>query len=207
MKCALCGMEYGVSHSCPGPIPPSAESQNPLPTGFALWHYLGEAWRIIRWDDAAIRRVKDDPRALLYGIFIWAGANTIALLLILYLRVRNPRLLSPGPLLFLVIFALLYSGTLSLIQIGIVHLVAKFFCAGEGRFVQVLRPLLLASFVYVLQVIPVAGVLIAGLAFVAVMVMVFDEVHGMPQLTAFLVSAAAGVGLRILTGDIFRPPF
>jgi len=207
MKCEVCGLEYGMSHNCPGPIPATAESQNPAPPGFALWHYLGEAWRIVRWDDAAIRRVKDDPRVMPYGIFIWAATNTIALLVILYSRVRNPRLLRPGPLLFVILFSLLYSATLSLLQMGIVHFVARFFCAGEGRFVQVLRPLLLASFVYVLQVIPIAGVLIAGLAFVAVMVMVFDEVHGMPQLTAFLVSAAAGVGLRILTGDIFRPPF
>jgi len=205
MKCEACGLDYQETHNCSA-VPPT-EEQLIAAEGSGFGHYLREAWRIVRWDDLAIRRVKDDPNALGYGLLIWTATNAISLLVILYTRSRHPERISPVAVLFLVAISLLYAATLGLIQLGIVHLAAKFFCAGEGKFVQVLRPLLLASFVYILQVIPVAGILIAGLAWVCVMVMVFDEVHGMPQLTSFLVSAGAGVALRILTGDIFRMPF
>jgi len=159
--------------------------------------------RIVRWDDEAIRRVKDDPRVLPYGILIWTLANAIPYLIIVFLWANKPSALRPTQLLVSFAAALVLGAILGLIQVGIVHLVAKYFCGGDGRFVQILRPLLLVSFVYVLQAIPVAGTLIAGIAWVCVMVMVFDEVDEMPQLTAFVVSAVAGLGLRLLIGRLF----
>ena len=207
MRCDVCGQEYGMSHNCPGPIPAAADPQNPVPEGFALFHYLGEGWRIVRWDDVAIRRVMDDARALPYGILIWVLANTIPFLTLVYLNAKRPATLSPVHVAAVLGVILLYAAILWLVQMGVVHLVAKYFCAGDGKFIQIMRPLLLASMVFILQVIPIAGVLISGLAMVCVMVMVFDEVDGMPQLTAFLVSAAAGFGLRLLTGSVFSMPF
>jgi hypothetical protein len=202
MKCEACGQEFLTTHSCNGPIQAAAEPENPHPQGFALFHYLAEAWRIVRWDDAAIRRVKDDPRVLPYGILIWLLANAIPFLLLVYLWAKKPSNLTPERVLFAFATALLYGAILGLVQIGIVHLIAKYFCGGDGDFIQLLRPLLLASFIYILQAIPVAGTLIAGLAWVCVMVMVFDVVDGMSQLTTFFVSGAVGVGLRILATSI-----
>jgi hypothetical protein len=47
------------------------------PAGFALLHDLREAWRIIVWDDAAIRRVMDDARSLRYGVLFWVIGNAL----------------------------------------------------------------------------------------------------------------------------------
>lgn len=72
MKCEVCGLEYGLSHNCAGPL--SAEAQNILtadlqaPASAGLGYYLREAAKIVRWDDAAIRRNARDRRATLYGV-------------------------------------------------------------------------------------------------------------------------------------------
>jgi len=61
--------------------------------------------------------------------------------------------------------------------------------------------------VYVLAPIPLFGMLLGGIAWIAVVMMVFQEVHGMEPLTAFLLSAGVGIAIRIveymLTGHIF----
>jgi len=33
--------------------------------------------RIISWDEDAIRRIQDDPRALGYGLFFWMASNVL----------------------------------------------------------------------------------------------------------------------------------
>jgi hypothetical protein len=48
---------------------------------------------------------------------------------------------------------------------------------------------------------------VAGLAWTAVMMMVFEEVHGIEPLTAFLLSAAVGVGLRLTLYFLVKTPF
>ena len=66
MICQVCGLEYGLSHTCPGPL--STESQRVIDAGVAappdggLGYYLGQALAIVRWDDIAIRRNAKDPR-------------------------------------------------------------------------------------------------------------------------------------------------
>lgn len=54
MKCSVCDQEYGVTHVCAGvpPVPPLSDIK--APRGFALWHYVQEAYRIASWDDDAI---------------------------------------------------------------------------------------------------------------------------------------------------------
>lgn len=197
MICQVCGQEALENHSCPASAPPS---------GFAFGYYLSKAWRIVRWNDDAIRDVMNDPRALRYGLLVWIATNTLSVLAMLFLWPNQRDTIPNAAIPIVVVIALVYSAVLSLIQLGIVHLIAKYFCAGNGKFVQILRPLLLVSFVYILQVIPVAGTLIAGLAWVCVMVMVFDVVDEMDQLTCFLVSAAVGIALRFVTGGLFHSP-
>jgi hypothetical protein len=196
MQCNVCGLEYGMSHNCPGPIT-STGGPSAIPENVGLGYYLEKAWKIIRWDDAAIREVMDDRRALPYGLLIWTVSNTLPMLVLLGL-VQFAKPIVSGPRL-LIFFGLLlvYGAAYSLVHIGICHLIAKYFCAGDGKFMQILRPLLLASLVYILLAIPLAGTLVAGIAWVAVMMMVFQEVHGMEPLTAFLISAAVGVALRV----------
>lgn len=206
MKCDQCGQEFLTAHSCQGAALTALEPRHSSSEGFALFHYLGEAWRIVLWDDAAVRRVKDDPRALSYGIVIWLLANALSNLAHIYPWGNKPRAITLESVLLSLVFVLFYSGVVGLGQIGILHLVAKHFCASKGKFNQVLRPLALASVVCIFQALPLFGDLIAGIAWIAVTVMVFNEVEGMPYLTAFLVSAAAGLGLEFLVNSVPRLP-
>jgi hypothetical protein len=84
---------------------------------------------------------------------------------------------------------------------------AKYFCAGQGNFIQIIRPLLLAQIVYLLLLIPIAGPWVAAIASVAVMVMVFHEVHGIEFLSAFLLSAGVGLALRLIFNYFLHRPF
>jgi hypothetical protein len=204
MKCDLCGQEFVTTHACQGAVRAASEPRNSSAKDFALFHYLGEAWRIVVWDDAAVRRAKDDPRALSYGIVIWLLANAISNLVPVYLWGKKPRTATPEEDLLSLAVVLLCLVVLGLVQIGIVHLIAKYFCAGEGSFIQILRPLLLASFVFMLQALPLFGGLLTGIAWISVTVMVFYEVDGMPYLTAFLVSGVTGLGLEILVGGLLK---
>lgn len=205
MFCDECGQEFLVRHSCPGPIP-AGDILAP-PEGFALFYYLGEAWRIVRWDDAAIRRIKDDKRELPYGILIWCVANALPVLLIATYTPKLARQFSDFGGIFTLLYLLAYGAALGITQMGICHLLAKWFCAGEGKFIQIIRPLLLASIVNVALASPLFGLLLAGLAWTAVMMMVFQEVHGIEPLTAFLLSAAVGVALRLTLYFLVKTPF
>ena len=83
-------------------------------------------------------------------------------------------------------------------HIGICHLFAKWFFAGDGHFVNLVRPLLFATIVYVLVPIPFFGMFLSGIAWIAVVMMVFQEVHGMEPLAAFLLSASEGIAIRVV---------
>jgi hypothetical protein len=79
MKCEVCGREYGLSHQRPGPLSAGAQSiltadlQAPVSAG--LGHYLGEAMKIVRRDDTAIRRNLKDPRATILWLARLACIN------------------------------------------------------------------------------------------------------------------------------------
>jgi len=177
------------------------------PQGFALGHYLGLAWRIVRWDDASIREAMDDPRVLPYGVLIWCTANALPLFAVIgLLSLRGIRIL-PGRIFAVIGMGLVYAAIYGLVHMGICHLLAKYFCSGGGKFIQIIRPLLLASIVYVLLVIPLAGPVVAAIAWVAVMMMVFQEVHGIEPLTAFLLSAGVGVALKLISYYFIHTPF
>jgi hypothetical protein len=223
MVCDVCGEEFLSSHSCPGPSSGATNKEVVPPAGFALLHYLGEAWRIVCWDGTAIRRVMDDPRALSYGLLFWVVGNTVPSLLFSYFGPMKDGTSLFGKLLAHLVVSLLSGTAFSLIQLGIIHLIAKYFCAGDGKFLQILRPLSLASLILTLQVIPVAvgiflggipwatltitGYILGNIAWVAVMVMVFDVVDGMEQLTAFVTSIASVFGLGLVVEFISKHKF
>jgi hypothetical protein len=61
-----------------------------------------------------------------------------------------------------------------------------------------MRPLLLGWFVNCLILIPVVGTLATGIAWTAVLMMVFEEVEGIGRLQAFGISASINVCFFIL---------
>ncbi len=84
MRCEVCGMDYGISHNCAGPMFPEVrqilESGLQPPADAGIGYYLGEVGKILRWDDEAIRRNAKDPKATLYGLIFWFAAILIILL-------------------------------------------------------------------------------------------------------------------------------
>ncbi len=188
MKCQVCGQDYGVAHQCAGVAPAPDVSDVPAPPkGFALGHYLGEALRIATWNDDAIRRTMNDPNAIVYGAIIYMAAVS------LQLAVPVLRLLAAGRVEHAVIVAssvvilLLAAAGLDFLKIGICHFFSKRFAGGSGKFTQLLGPLLLGSIVHALALSPVLGAVAAGIAWVAVFAMVFQEVHGLEPLAAILI--------------------
>jgi hypothetical protein len=207
MVCPVCRMEYLTIHNCTGsPVSSVSEGTAP-PSGFALFYYLRETWRIVRWDDAAIRRIAADSRSLSYGLFVWALMNLFVYgVTILKLSGGMHRLVI-WRLILGAVLTLPIAACTGLVHIGICHLFAKWFFAGDGHFVNLVRPLLFATIVYVLVPIPFFGMFLSGIAWIAVVMMVFQEVHGMEPLAAFLLSASVGIAIRVVeylvTGRVF----
>ena len=208
MRCEVCGMEVGLAHNCSG-IPPAQtpEEAAPPPEGIAPLYYLRMAFNIARWDDVAIRRAARDPDALFYGAIFSAISAAI-----IFLGTSLPKMLSrPGvsgdQLLWGVLLGLLFVWvTLSIVtvvQLGLCHLIAKWFFGATGTFLGVMRPLLLGWFVNCLIVIPVVGTLASAIAWTAVLMMVFEEADGIERLQAFLISA--GINVAFLALQFFLP--
>ncbi|HLK03974.1 MAG TPA: hypothetical protein VKT53_05995 [Candidatus Acidoferrum sp.] len=199
MKCEVCGQDYGVSHNCAGiAAAPDVSDVPPPPQGFALGHYLKEAFRIATWNDAAIRRTMNDPNAILYGVIIYAAVVSLQLAypILRFLaagRYEHATIIAAS--LAILIFA---AALLDFLKVGICHFLSKWFSAGTGRFTQLLGPLLLGSIVYALYVIPFLGPFAAGIAWIAVFAMVFQEIHGVEPLTAFLYSASVNVAFFLI---------
>lgn len=82
---------------------------------------------------------------------------------------------------------------LTFIQLAPCHLIAKWFFGATGKFVEVMRPLLLGRWVNCLVVVPVAGMLLAAIGWTAVLMMVFEEVDGIERLQAFGISAGINI--------------
>jgi hypothetical protein len=207
MKCQVCGLEYRGEHFCESPVAAESGALSAAPEGFALGYYLRLALRIACWDDAAVREVMNDSRALPYGIFIWSFSIALPVFLTQGFERFRRNGLTLTQVLSIVGLNLVLTAVYGLVQMGICHLFAKYFCGGDGKFIQIVRPLLLAEIVYVLLVIPIAGPLVAPIAWVVVMVTVFHEVHGIEYLSAFLISAGVGLAVRLISHYVLHVPF
>lgn len=208
MKCDVCGLEYSMTHNCGG-IPVAValptdmpEEEIPPPSGFLPLHYAREALLIAAWNGDAIRRASRDRKALVYGVFVWISANSISVLVATVLAsAGHPlRLL---PTLVDLTWLLVTGAVLSLLQVGLCFLVAKWFMGAEGRFINVLRPLLLGSVVYVLAAIPYAGLYLSALAWICVFAMVFQVVADVEAFSAYLLSIIVGLAFRVLESKLF----
>lgn len=208
MRCDVCGMDYGLAHSCSGISPAlTPEEAAPAPPGIAPLYYLRLAINIARWDDMAIRRAARDPDALFYGAAFSAISAAI-----IFLGTALPRIMRRPDantetivwsLLLGLTFIWVYMAVVVVIQLGLCHLIAKWFFAATGTFRGVIRPLLLGWFVNCLILIPVVGPLAAAIAWTAVLMMVFEEADGIGRLQAFLISA--GINLAFLSLQFLLP--
>jgi len=197
MRCAVCGQEYGVTHACAG-VAPAAEEAAPPRATFAPLHYFLEALRITRWDDAVVRRTSQDSVALAYGIILWAIGVLLLFSVSVMRLIETGRPVNPLGFLFGYMFALTVSGALTLAQFGICHWIVRWLFRGKGTFLALLRPLLLGQIVTWAYVIPVIGPMVGGLAGVAVLMIVFEEVEGIERMQAFGTAACVGVAFWIL---------
>jgi hypothetical protein len=194
LRCKVCGIDYGVSHECSELSPGmTLEEVVPPPSEFAPFYYIRMAVNIVRWDDMAIRRASRDPNALVYGAALSAMSAAIIFLAtalpgMLAREGRTPGTILWGLLLGLV-FVWAYMGVIAVIQIGLCHAIAKIFLGATGTLAGVMRPLFLGWFVNVLILIPVVGVYAAGIAWTAVLMLVFEEVDAIGRMQAFLISA------------------
>jgi hypothetical protein len=198
MRCDVCGQDYGVTHNCKGAPPPiTQEEAAPPPDGLAPLYYLRLAFKIARWNDVSIRRAARDTRAGFYGLAIWAITGVVILLPTAISQVLEIMPWSPPAatvaLVVGLVFALVVMGIITFVQIGLCHVIAKWFFGGTGTLLRVMRPLLLGWFVNALILIPVVGLLAAGIAWTAVLMLVFEEVDGIGRLQAFFISAGINV--------------
>jgi hypothetical protein len=198
MICSVCGQDYGVAHVCAGVSAfMTPEEAAPSPSGFDPIYYVRLAFNIVRWDDMAIRRASRDAHAIYYGAFFWV-VSALTILVVTALPPMLAKLHNAGPALVIgvvigLIFGLAVMAVLTFVQLGLCHLIAKWLFGGTGSYIGLMRPLLLGWFVNVLILIPVLGPLAAGIAWIAVLMLVFEEVEGIERLQAFLISAGINV--------------
>jgi hypothetical protein len=121
MKCELCGLGYEGHHACVGTVAAGIGTPGAAPEGFALGHYLGLAWRIVRWDDGAVREVMDDSHALPYEILIWSVSIVLPLLLILTLARFKSHALSLTQIVNFIELSLISAAIYGLVHMGICH--------------------------------------------------------------------------------------
>ena len=205
MKCTVCGQDYGAAHNCAGVAAfMTPEEAAPPPSGFAPLYYLRLAFSIVRWDDVAIRRASRDSNAIYYGAFVWLTSATLILLgtvlpkVLLAIRARGPAAVNVIGIIVGLTFGLAVMAILTFIQLGLCHLIAKWFFEGTGSYLAVMRPLLLGWFVNALILIPVVGLWAAAIAWIAVLMLVFEEVGGIGRLQAFLISAGINVFFTVI---------
>jgi hypothetical protein len=194
MQCTVCGQEYGLTHNCPGITPSvSAEELAPvIPPRFPFFYYLREAYRIVRWDDVAVRRASRDKNALFYGVVIWAiGALLAVGVPVISQAARGGEVNWIQIALGIAILLPVLAG-LTVLQFGVCHLLARLLFHATGSFVALLRALLLGQLVTWLIVVPYVGLLLAGLGGIAVLMIVFEEVDGIRRLQAFGISFVVG---------------
>jgi predicted PurR-regulated permease PerM len=214
MRCDVCGQDYEGIHNCTaGPSTIAREEGAFSPSGTGLLYYLRLAIKIATWDRAAMRRAADDSKAAIYGtLFLLIIAiptevlDTHAYVTKVW-HLATPEV--PKPTLFLIFAASYIFGVVAalvivvLAPIGLCHFICKWLLHAKGTLKGVLRPLLLGSIVTVLGVIPVIGDWVFGIAWTAVMIVVFHEVDGIDPLYALVICLVLNVFSHELLGRIF----
>lgn len=195
MQCAVCGQDYGVTHTCTGIAPMTTPEEMAPPPGlrFAPAHYFEEAIKILFWDDAAVRRASRDNNSLLYGFLILAIAPVFPLGLLVVRDVNLGYPLPWGLIASRYGWVLLYSMVWIFLQVGLSHVLAKTLFEAKGSYVAIMRAYLLGQLYRWLAVVPIVGGLLTGVGGIAVLMLVFEEVDGIERMKAFGLAAAIGV--------------
>ena len=92
------------------------------------------------------------------------------------------------------VFVCIYSAAVAFLQIGFAHFIARVLLRGEGSLFGVAQPALLGWFVNGLTLIPVAGPVLAAIAWAAVLMKILEEVDGTARLPAVTVTEDAWRG-------------
>jgi hypothetical protein len=208
MQCALCGQDCGVTHSCAGiaPVVPAHEVGPSPALRFDPLHYFSEAFRILCWDDAAVRRASRDNNSILYGFVILLVSPAFILIPLTLQNVglgyATPWDLIAWRWLQTVGFTLAWM----VAQIGLSHLLAKMFFEAKGAFVAILRACMLGQLFRWLIIVPFVGGLLTGLGGIALLMLVFEEVDGVERMKAFGLAMAVGILFWIGTLWLIIPP-
>jgi hypothetical protein len=169
------------------------ETAPPPPLRFAPTYYFTEAFKILTWDDAAVRRASRDNNSLIYGFLIIAIGTALQFVPIL---LRSLQLNYPIPLNLLMTryaWVLVYSLVWIIAQIGLSHVLARIFFDAKGSYLSLMRAYLLGQMYRWLIFIPVIGGMLIGLGGIAVLMMVFEEVDEIERMKAFGLAATIGI--------------
>ena len=192
MQCPLCGIEYDLSHKCPGAASDIAREEAwPHSDGFAPGHYVRMGLEIALLKGVAIRRAACDPNAIVYGAaFCAISAATIFLLSALPSLLRRPGASLETVALGLLLgftFSWVYLGLIVVGQLSLCHILAKAVFDGKGTLLDVMRPSLLAGFVSCLVLLPYFGVFAVVVAWSAIVGRVLEKVNRLPRVPAYLI--------------------
>jgi len=197
MICAVCGQSYGLTHNCPNVAPLIESGEPPSKIGFPPAYYFMQGWKIIFWDDAAIRRNSRDPNALIYGILFWIVGATLPLLVNIAIAVSNGVQLDPWKI-ALSLTIVMAGLIVEFLRFGICHFMAKKFFGGTGKFMPLIRALFLGAVASWLLIVPVIGPLLAGIGSTIVIMVVFEELDHIERMQAFLLAIGVNVALAAL---------
>jgi hypothetical protein len=92
-------------------------------------------------------------------------------------------------LVFVIIVGAMFMALITVLHLILCNVIAKLIFGASGKFIEVMRPLLLGWFVNYLVLIPGVGILLTGIGWTAVLMMVFEEIDGIGRLQAFGISA------------------
>jgi hypothetical protein len=193
MRCDVCGVDCGLTHQCSGVAAEVApEEAAPPPTGFAPGYYLTLAFNIARLDGVAIRRAARDSNATYYGAAVWLLTACVILVVRLFAKAVALAGTSGPALLITVVVGmsvgLVLMAVATFLQLGLCHVLAKWLFGASGTYLEVMRPLLLGWCVNGLILIPVIGPIVAGLAWMILLMIVFEEADGIERLQALSIS-------------------
>lgn len=198
-RCEVCGQSFGLTHSCPGALPPAEPSKWIAPAGLAPGFYFKLAIGVARLEDDAILEASRAPEAMLYGVLIWLIGAMLAFSVGVVAAAASGAPLNPAALVIGGLVVIVAGAILTIAQWGLCHLTAKLFFGATGTFLGVLQALLMGSIVSWLAWIPIAGSIISGIWSIAVLMRVFEEVDGVERMKAFLIAAFFGVVFFLLS--------
>jgi hypothetical protein len=197
MICTVCGQSYGLTHNCPNVAPLIESEEPPSKIGFPPVYYFLQGWKIIFWDDAAIRRNSRDPNALIYGILFWIVGATLPLFVNITIAVSNGLKLDPSKI--VLSLTIVMAGIIvEFSRFGICHFLAKKFFGGVGMFVPLVRALFLGSVASWLLIVPLIGPLLAGIGSTIVIMVVFEELDRIERMQAFLLAIGVNIAFAVL---------